>query len=758
MLSLAGILAGGCSPKLLRTLPVLTAAATSVSDSGGGGGGSSPSLTISAAGLRGLQAATGDFDQDGDVDVVFVSQTTDAVLYAAGDGSGGFAAVVSYAMAQTPVGVTAGDLDRDGDLYLFVTSDTSNVYYIPGNGDGTFGAASSNFAWSANIGITMGNFDTDGDLDAVVTLIGSDQVAPLMGSFGGTLTFGATYAVGDMPTGIASGVLDLNGTANDGKLSIVVANSGANTISVLLGNGNGTFNAAVSYAMGTTPVGVALGDFNKDGALDVVTANSGSSNISIRTGVGDGTFGAETTYTVGTNPVGVVVADFNRDGDLDIAVTNNGSDNISVLLGAAGATFGAATNTATSDGPMAIVAADFNRNGEPDAVAIESTDNVPTLVSGTDPADPATVTQASTIPGSTQCDAALGDIDHDGDIDIVYSNLGSGTVGVYDNNGSGAFALVENLNVGSGAGSQPCGIELTDFTRDGWLDFVVTLRTDGTVQTFTNDRDGTFTLADTQNFLAGAGTPWDVEVGDMDKDGDPDVVVIGIETGDANSAVEVFFNNSAAVLSTYDSVIDGPNDTWRGSLADLDNDGNLDISVATRTVADLTAALNDGSGGFPVAFTTVLNEAVGNDIIDVITADINRDGWLDFFIANTATAGAQDRELQYVRGDGTGALGSFLAPLNYDVTGADGNATAVLSGDFDWDGDLDVAIALTRDASVEVMTSDLTTGFTGFTTTDTEINCTDSGWGDVADLNGDGALDFALTCSTDNTVGIYLSD
>jgi hypothetical protein len=135
--------------------------------------------------------------------------------------------------------------------------------------------------------------------------------------------------VGTNPRGVA--VADLNG---DGRPDLVVTNFKSNTVSVLLGNGDGTFAAAHNFAVGDEPSkGAVLADLNGDGRPDLAVANFGSNTVSVLLGNGDGTFAAAQNFATGTQPNGVVAADLNGDGRLDLATSNFGSNSVSVLLG-----------------------------------------------------------------------------------------------------------------------------------------------------------------------------------------------------------------------------------------------------------------------------------------------------------------------------------------------------------------------------------------------------------------------------------------
>src|SRR5215469_16765857 len=153
------------------------------------------------------------------------------------------------------------------------------------------------------------------------------------------MTTPSELTLGNLSRLVATG--DFNG---DGKLELVVANSADNNVSVLLGKGDGTFQPAVNYRVGSSPWSAAVGDFNGDGKLDLVVSNSGDNNVSILLGRGDGTFQAAMNYGAGTNPTLVVVGDFNGDGKLDLATANEGSNNVSVLLGNGDGTFRAAVD------------------------------------------------------------------------------------------------------------------------------------------------------------------------------------------------------------------------------------------------------------------------------------------------------------------------------------------------------------------------------------------------------------------------------
>ena len=246
----------------------------------------------------------------------------------------------------------------------------------------------------------------------------------------------AGYATADRSYALAVG--DFNG---DGKPDLAVANYAPGTISVLLGNGNGTFQPHVDYATGRYPESVAVADFNRDGKLDLAVANNGSNTVSILLGNGDGTFQPQVEYAIGNSQIGVAVADFNRDGKLDLVVTNH--DNINVLLGNGDGTFQPAVNYAAGASPGSPAVGDFNRDGKLDLVVANNSNNSTNTVNvllgnGDGTFQPAV--SYSTGPNPTS--VAVADFNADGQLDLAVAtngNTSNNTVSILLGNGDGNF-------------------------------------------------------------------------------------------------------------------------------------------------------------------------------------------------------------------------------------------------------------------------------------------------------------------------------
>jgi len=344
------------------------------------------------------------------------------------------------------------------------------------------------------------------------------------GSFGSETTFPAGSSSDD-PVSVAVG--DFN---KDGKLDLVVVNTVSNTISILLGNGDGTFQSQTTYSTGASSgsLQAVVADFNQDNKLDIAVTNPGNQNVGIFLGNGDGTFQNQVTYGVGSAQRSVAVGDINRDGYLDLALT--GGSGVSTLIGNGDGTFKAATNwTGTHNFPNSI---------------------------------------------------ALGDLNGDGFLDIGVANWSSSDFSVSLNNGNGTYpSSPTNYNT-TGAGDGPQNIHIADVNGDGIMDMLVTAEnTNQGVCAMLGNGDGTFV---NDGGKLSANHFYFFDVGDINGDKIPDVVGF-----DDNGTLFLKHGNgdgTFAAGTTISTGVAGPGRVSNISknpivLADFNGDGKLDIAV-----------------------------------------------------------------------------------------------------------------------------------------------------------------------------------
>jgi hypothetical protein len=315
-----------------------------------------------------ISVAVGDFNNDTILDLAVANQVSDNVSILLGNGNGTLfvTPAVNFGAGDGPFSVAVGDFNNDTILDLAVANFFSdNVSILLGNGNGTlFVTPAVNFgAGDGPFSVAVGDFNNDTILDLAVANQNSDNVSILLGNGNGTFvdTPAVNFGAGDEPISVAVG--DFN---NDTILDLAVANQNSDNVSILLGNGNGTFvdTPAVNFGVGDEPISVAVGDFNNDTILDLAVANQVSDNVSILLGNGNGTLFVTpaVNFGAGDGPFSVAVGDFNNDTILDLAVANFGSDNVSILLGTGNSTLFVtpAVNFGAGDGPSSVAVGDFN--------------------------------------------------------------------------------------------------------------------------------------------------------------------------------------------------------------------------------------------------------------------------------------------------------------------------------------------------------------------------------------------------------------
>jgi VCBS repeat protein/Big-like domain-containing protein/FG-GAP repeat protein len=674
-----------------QDLAVANWASSTVSVLLGNGDGSFQAAVSYAVGSHPRSVTMGDFNGDGKLDLAVANEFSNNVSVLLGNGDGSFQVPVNFAAGSSPFSVTVGDFNGDGKLDLATTS-YSGVAVLLGNGDGSFQSAVHFATGGGPFSVAVRDFNSDGKLDLAVANDYSGNVSVLLGNGDGTFQAAVSYAAGYGPRSVTVG--DFNG---DGKSDLAVANWGGGNVSVLLGNGDGTFQTAVNYPVGTYSISVTVGDFNGDGKPDLAVASfqgdSKWNNLSVLLGNGDGTFQPAVNYPGGLASISVTVGDFNGDGKADVALANYQGNNVSVLLGNGDGTFQEAPSYAAGICPASVTMGDFNGDGKLD-IAVANGGNpfagvvgsVSVLLGNGDGTfQPALNYEAGLGPISV----AIADFNGDGKLDMAVVNNGSANVSVLLGNGDGTFQAAVNYAVGIG----PFSLTVGDFNGDSKLDLAVTNIQGDNVSVLLGNGDGTFRPA--MNYSVGK-SPTSVSVGDFNGDGKLDLAVANASCNNppycsSQGTISLLLGNGDGTFRAAVNYAVG-SDPFSVTVGDFNGDGKLDLAVANAGNPDafiagsVSVLLGNGDGTFQPA----VNYAAGFYPVAVTAGDLNGDRKLDLVVA-----GGGGVSVLLGNGDGTfQAAVSFMAGI-YPVS--------VSVGDFNGDGQPDLAVANYYSNNVSVL-------------------------------------------------------
>ena len=572
--------------------------------------------------------------------------------------------------------------------------------------------------------VAIQDLNGDGHPDLVVSDYNSDAVSVLLGNGDGTFGTRTDFATGKNPQSVVIGDLD-----GDGSADLVVTNYAAHTISVLLGNGDGTFRAKTDFAAGSYPQHVALADLNHDGRLDAAVTDRGTNTVAVLLGNGNGTFAAKTQFAVGTTPMWVAIGLLDGDANPDLVVANSGAGTVSVLLGNGDGTFRPKTDFSAGAAPRSLALADLNADGRLDLAVANSSASTVSVLPGN--GDGTFGTRTSNTVGANPQAVAVADLNHDGVPDLATADYSANTASVLLGHGDGTFAA----RVEYRSGNQPNALAIGDLDGDGNQELAVTdwFTWDfATVAVLRGNGDGTFGA---QRHSATGTDPWAVVSGDLNRDGIPDLVTANYSA----NTVSVLLGNGDATFALKTDFATGMNPVSL-ALGDFNADGRLDLAVANRgaNTVSVLLGLSDGSFAAKHDFT------VGTSPISVASGDLNRDGKPDLVVVNR---GAGTVSVLLGQGDGT-----FGAKTDF-ATGVDPFSVAI--GDLNGDARLDVAVVNSSSNTVSILLgngdgslqrkTDFATGGQPYSVA-------------IADLNGDTRPDLAVADRGTNSVSVLLGN
>ncbi len=327
------------------------------------------STATGAVGQLPIGIAVGDFNGDGNLDASTANYGPtggDSVSVLLGTGTGAFSSTTTLALpaGTNPFDIATGKFDGSNNLSIVTGNfNGQSVSVLIGNGDGTFKAPLTLPAKDSANGlhkiqsVTTGDVNTDNNLD-IVAASGDGTYTVFLGNGNGTFQALPSKSALTAILGVEIANVD---TGTGPKPALIVSAYAAEKIGVLPGNGDGTFKDPIfTLVNGVNNQFLATGDFNKDNKIDVATSNTNSNNVSVLLGNGNGTFSLATTFAVGTKPEGIAVADIDKDGNLDLAVANLGSNTGSILLGTGAGSFGPAQSIASGPLPHGIAIGQFH--------------------------------------------------------------------------------------------------------------------------------------------------------------------------------------------------------------------------------------------------------------------------------------------------------------------------------------------------------------------------------------------------------------
>jgi len=620
----------------------------------GNGAGSFVLQTTYPTGTGPTAIAAGDFDGDGHVDLAIVNAGANTIGILRGAANGAFTAGGTVAIPSGATSIATGDFDRDGTLDLVIGASNA-VQVLRGNGSAGFALLSNVSITGVATAIAIGDFDHDGDLDLAVTT----PTAVLVVTTGSGGLLGAPTTLASSTNNRAVTAADLD---NDGNLDLAVV-SGVSTVTLWFGSPSGGFATPTTLTVPGAQL-VAAGDFDGDGDADLVALGGGYATLFRATGRTFTPAGPSIT-TGGSGASFAVAASLNGDAAQDLVVANTTTGTAGVLLGGA-AGFAGARALVSGSASSSTASGDLNEDGLPDLVVVDPVAGTITIFLQT---QGGALVQGQTLTVNVNAGVSfptLADINRDGHLDLVVSNVNFGSIAV--SRGTGTGTLIQGGNTGTLPG--PRQTATGDFDGDGNIDIAVVSSNSVTnaVTLMINNGNGGFGHV---TDIAVPGAPVALVVNDFNGDGKKDIAVA--TTGEATVKVLLGHGDKTFTLAAY-PIASGSQAIAAG---DLDGDGVIDLVAANLTASSVSILHGTGGG----AFGTATSVAVGSQPSAVVAVDLDLDGHLDLVVGNAGT-----NDIAILRNNAAGGFAADRFSLGVP-------ASFLTVADLDHDGHPDIVAA-----------------------------------------------------------------
>lgn len=307
--------------------------------------------------------AVADVTGDGVPDLLSGSTQAQDLILHPGLGGGAFASGVGIAIGDTVLAIATGDFDEDGDRDILTANLDRSLKFLAMDGHGSVTGTTTLTVGGAPRAIAVGDLNGDGHVDLVTVNSESRNAAVLLGHGAAGFDRSVFIDIGDFAVDAT-----LADVTEDGRLDVVAAAQRPAGVTITPGNGDGTFGRATRLKAGIEPSAVGVADFDRDGHLDIVATNQRSNEITMQRGIGGGRFVAGRRSLTSNFPVDLTLGDWNGDGLIDIATANEGSNDVSVLEGTGGGRFRTAQQFRVGRSPASVVSGDATGDGVADLV------------------------------------------------------------------------------------------------------------------------------------------------------------------------------------------------------------------------------------------------------------------------------------------------------------------------------------------------------------------------------------------------------